>query len=255
MQMRSLPIQLMAITVTFLMFVGVHAPTASAAPIAAGDAIAVDLSSVGGSAANFNVFNTATTITAGSVIRHNGGTVVDGVSLTFAGPATLGFNNDPDGEGWAGAGGDPYYVQAANDLAFETTTGANGLTLTFAGLNDSLTYTLRVYSLLNYPTSGGGATAVQNRLTTFEVTDGAGTQSVQNTRKFRWDAASLEASNMVFSDLQTNGSGQIILRVGFGATDFGTSFLNAAVLEVVPEPASLALMGLGGLMMLPRRRR
>ncbi len=225
-----------------------HGPTASAAPIAVGDAIAVDFSSTGGSATNFNVFTSNSTKAAGTVIRHSDGAVVDGVSLTVAG-ATAFNDNNSNAEGWSGEIGvgappdDPYYVQAANDLAYET--GAGAISLTFAGLDDSLTYNVRIYSLLNQDTG---------RTMNFSVTNGAGFETLLNSsRADRWNAATLEAGGTVFSGVSVNASNEIVVTYTDGNNAVG--FMNAVVLEVVPEPASLALMGLGGLMMLPRRRR
>jgi len=92
-----------ALLVASLAVTACMAIRAEGAPITAGDVIAVDFANDGGSASGFNVIDSNTTISAGSVIRYNGGTVLDGVSLTFAG--ATGFNDDSNANGWSGQTG------------------------------------------------------------------------------------------------------------------------------------------------------
>jgi len=223
---------------------------AQASPISPGDVIAVDFAGAathdaGGwgstgaaDAPNFNIFDSNTTITSGSVIRHSDNTVVDGVSITFGGAS--GFNNDPRGGDWPGTAADPYYVSAADDLAFRSGSTTAAMTLTFDGLDASLLYNVRVYSFFNDDTRW-------NRAHTFTVTNGTGFESINNTQGDRWFAATLEAAGTVFSSVSTNGSSQIV--VSMVPTNNSNPTWNAIVLEAVPEPGTLALcvMGLFGL--------
>ncbi|MEA1952422.1 MAG: PEP-CTERM sorting domain-containing protein [Planctomycetota bacterium] len=201
----------------------------------AGYAIAVDFANDGGSATNFNVIDSNATIAAGNVIRHSDGSAVDGVSLTFAG--ATGFNDDTAANGWTGQEADPYYVEAVNGLTYASGT-AGPITLTFAGLDDSLLYNVRVYSL--FSTKG-------TRTETFSVTDGSGTVGSTIARSVRWNASTLELGGTVYNGVFTDGSGNIVVSVTGANVD--NPFLNAVVLEAVPEPSTLTLciMGLCGL--------
>jgi len=189
----------------------------AAAPqaLAAGDVIAVDVSTHGGSAANFNVMNvSAAGLGAGSVIDYNDGIVRSGVSVALT--TVNGFNDDANANNWGGTAGDGYYVTAADDIAHY----GSPISLTFSGLNDALLYHARVYVLI-----GDNPTVTD----TITVTDGAGTRTDVKTRGTRWAAATLDAAGGVFNGLQTDGSGNIV--VTSAAT--GADILNAVVLEAV----------------------
>lgn len=189
--------------------------TPSQAAITAGDVIAVDLSTAGGTATNYNPFNANGSIAAGSVIRLSDGTVVTGTSLTFAGAG--GFNNDGAANAWPGTGADPHYVGAADDISFGGTQ-----TLTYAGLDPSLKYNVRIYSLIS-----NNPGAMEN----FVVTDGVGTTGITNsTRGSRWGAATLEAGGTVFNGVSTDASGNIAVSA---VPVNSNAFLNAVTLEAV----------------------
>jgi len=217
------------------------ATTSTYAAISAGDVLKLDLSNTGdadgGSLADWNQLSTNGTIADGSVIRHGDGAVVDGVTITLAG--RLGNNNDVNAANWPGMAGDPYYIPAADDLVYSTT--GYLLTVTFAGLDDALSYNARVYSLVN-----------ENKAAiNVGVTDGAGT--ITNTglnRQTLYNTAPL-SPNLIFNGVSTDGSGNIV------ATVSSTWHVNmeAVVLEAVPEPATMSLLALGGLGVFFRRRR
>ena len=70
------------------------------------------------------------------------------------------------------------------------------------------------------------------------------------TNTSRWSAATLEAAGTVFTDLQTDGAGNITITY----QSPNAFAMNAIVLVVVPEPASAVLGLMGGLLLLRRRR-
>lgn len=216
--------------------VALGAQGAHAALLVGGDVIKLDFSRAGdgdgGSLADWNQVADASTLS--NVKRHGAATTIDGVSISFTNLIPGRFNNDATSGGWGGTAADPYYIRAADDIYFHGNT--NDLSVTFSGLNASLSYTVRLYSLI------GGQTTTD----TFVVTDGAGFQSVTNRRDQRWNAATLEAAGTVFTDLQLDGNGQLVVRV----QDVGSPFypLNAIVVQAVgtvPEPSSLAVVALG----------
>ncbi len=213
-------------------------------PIALDDVIGIDFASAGGSATGFNVFSSNTTIADGSVIRHNGGSVVHGVSLSFSGGD--GFTNPGETAGWVGASSDLYYAdQELRDIVYASGSGSE-LTLTFAGLDDALSYDVRVYSLFD-------RSDIRNREEAISVTDGLGFQSLTSTRYSRWLATTLEDGGTVFTDLKTDGNGNLIVTVT-GPVDYNP-FLNAIVLQAVPEPSTLLMLFLAGLALASVRRR
>ncbi len=220
----------------------------SAAVIADGDVIKLDFATAGdgdgGSIADWNQVSTGlntTGITAGNVKLHGGGTV-DGVTIAFTNLQTGSFNNDGGAANWGGTAADAYYELATDDIYFHNDADAADFSVTFGGLDDSLSYNLRSYTLIG---NSGGTTY------TYSVSDGGGTQNYSGTNTSRWTAGTLEAAGTVFSDLQTDGSGNITVTY----SDPNALAMNAIVLEAVPEPSTTALLGLGGFALILRRRR
>ena len=201
--------------------------TVPPSPFAVGDVIAVDFGTGRGVAANYNVISAfGQTVSPGDVIRWNDGTPVEGVSLAFSGSG--GFNTASQ-DLWNGT--DPYYVTEAMDFVWGN---VSSLTLTFEGLDDSLLYNVRGYSLYNHGTT--------DRLESFTVTDGAGTiSSTPSQRTWRWQQSTLEDAGTVFSGLRTDGSGNLVVTVTHhGGTN---PLMNAIVLEaIVPEPGTWLLL-------------
>ena len=227
-------------------------PPAPPMPIQGGDVIKLDFSNAGdgdgGSLADWNrTTGAGATIPAGSVIRHGDGAVIPGVGISFSGGGT-GDGNDGASANWPGTGADPYYILAADDIYF----GPNARTTMFSGLDLSLTYNVRIYSLI-----GNNAGFVER----FTVTDGAGTQFSQATRTARWTASTLEAGGTVFAGLSPDAGGNLSVTVQ-GVSNIYYP-LNAIVLEavapptVIPEPVTMlaVVLGVSGLGGYIRKRR
>ena len=189
--------------------------------LAVDDVIAVDLSSVGGSASNFNVISTSGgVIPAGSVITHADGSTREEVSVTLS--AVNGFNDDANAGNWNGTAADAFYVTEADDIAYSP----SPITLTFAGLDQALKYNARIYALINDGASD-----------TVTVTDGASTQESTEVRSTRFASTTLEEAGLVFSELSADVNGELAVTVSSGAWEI----LNAVVLEVVsPNTAPVA---------------
>ena len=194
--------------------------------LAVGDKLAVDLSSAGGLATGHNVINSSgQTLAAGTLVNQNNDQVFEGVSVTLS--EVTGFNDDGNAANWGGTSADTYYVTEADDITFHP----EDITLTFSGLDNTYKYNARVYALIN-----DGATDV------ISVTNGAGTQSNSALRSARFAATTLEDAGLVFSNLSTDGAGNISVTVS--STD-AWRVLNAVVLEVASREneRSVSLVG------------
>ena len=143
------------------------------------------------------------------------------MNVTFTNMINGRFNNDGNSANWGGTAADPYYSLGADDIYFHGQ--AADLSVTFTGLDPSLGYNARIYSLI-----GNNAGTIEG----FVATDGAGTRTTQSTRGVRWSAPTLESGATVFSDLRANASNEVVVTV----QDVGNVYypLNAIVLEAVP---------------------
>ena len=219
------------------------ATTAQAATIAAGDVIKLDVSDAGDGAgtktADWNTLATTATpsIASGSVIRHGDGAVVDNTTIALSGAGGEVGAIGP--AAWTGLGSDPYY----NSLSYTDFFWGSDMTVTFGGLDAGLTYNVRLYHLLTEGTANVDLT----------VTDGAGFINRTNLdRSDLFDTVPL-SDDLIFNGVSADGSGNIIVNVNSTA---GVS-IEAVVLEAVaiPEPTTTALLGLGGLALILRRRK
>lgn len=184
-----------------------------------------------------NDWNDLNTNATHNTIHNLDGATLDGVSVQLSGG---GINNAGENS-WLGlvtSGGSapPEFVDSVTtDLLF------NNSTVTITGLDSSLTYNL-------YSTSHGGGAGFDGRNEAHTVTGDA----VYGPSVLNRGASRLGAFHS-FLGVKPNGSGTIVLQMT--ATDGSNNpAFNGLLINVVPEPSSLALLGLGGLMAMRRRR-
>lgn len=188
-------------------------------------------------------------------IPANGDNVTTGnLALFDTGLAATGWTvnvteNGSNLGGTAGSGADVsafpaalagFETEALEDSIFGNPNGVDpaGLLVTISGLDNSKTYDLLFY---------GSRSSQNSPDQTWSLTLGTGGASVVHS--------SLDNTTTVvdWDGLSTNGSGVIAFQISNGGA--GGLALNFGQIVEVPEPGSLALLGLGGLLVASRRRR
>jgi len=177
--------------------------------------------------------NNRDTIVNEATLAINGGTFQVGRDLKISGT----------GSALTVSGGQLDVADEIRDAGF----GTGNAVLSFNG--GTTTATSFNFSLPGESVTFGGSTAGSVTLS-----DNLGTVSPIN-----WLSGSLMEFTVAGADLsfyQTlYGNGDLLFE-GSNADPFGNNFqVSGATLSLIPEPASLALMGLGGLLMLGRGRR
>lgn len=202
---------------------------ASQAALVAGDSIGIDF----GSATTDSNFNAVTGVVTNlnAISTLTGATTDSLFSLATSGATFFGVDGAHQGPTAPTAN-----FSAAHLNDWSATYGGAGTvqTITFSGLNDSLTYNL---------TLAIGHSTDQN-LT-------GGTFGGDLTGSIALGANSAATHLVTFNDLTTGGDGTITFTYG-GAVASGFSALE---LSAVPEPSSAALLGLGSLALILRRRK
>lgn len=195
-----------------------------------------------------NSFNGGYTVT-NMVTTSNGTTTIDLTYTTAVATNTAALS--------VGAAPSPFNITTAyEDAIFTTgTTAGTGITVRFSQLDLSKTYKFTLF---------GSRSAADSRTTNFEMVGATTSTGSLQTSGTNLGGSGINYNNSSVlvlggvSGLAPNASSQIDLTLFATSTDtnkFG--YLNAMQIEVIPEPTSAMLIGLGlaGMAVAIRRRR
>lgn len=203
--------------------------SAQAASIGAGTVIGVDFAGTP-DASNFNVLTNDGTV---QDIKDTTGATLTGVDVSTSGRLVYNSNAADSTQ----KSGQPSQFTDAHLTDWVVFNGGVNYTITFIGLNDSLTYNLVI----------GGANDSNFNVDTTWTVDGQSDTTVAGP-KSGTDGSGAYVS---FTGLETDGSGNLVI---VGTKDVNYGVAAALELTAAPEPGSLALLGLGGLLIARRRR-
>lgn len=212
----------------------------SAAPLVNGTQIGIDLGPT--VTANWNNITTNNAGVPVNSVVSLAGPVIDGVEIATSNSQ---FTNNDGTNNWVGlstnAGSAPaeFVESVVTDISGNFNVGdANPYTVTVTGLDANLTYDIYVVSTANF-------TPIDTINILGDVNYGPSPISrpdAQNNGLFH-----------TFLGVSTNGAGTLVIT----STDTNTStnpIMNGILINVVPEPSSLALLGLSALLVARRRR-
>lgn len=228
------------------------------AALTANQSIGIDFATTGpstgsgyGAETDFNVLNGNGNLADGTVIDTNGSTL-SGVSISLTGAFS---DNAPMGDGdvigydTAAPGayydGTPYSDLSFNDGIF--TSPGNAFTITISGLSDALTYDISAIGRIGRLDGN-----------TFSLTAGDNAVSDSDTYGNIANVAGGSINPLSVSGATSTGG---VLTITFDdPTDaewYGVNALHVTAVSAaaVPEPSSTALLGLGGLALILRRRK
>ncbi|MGB0993926.1 MAG: PEP-CTERM sorting domain-containing protein [Akkermansiaceae bacterium] len=200
------------------------ASNASAA-LVAGQTMGIDHGADVAPTNNFNQFASGTSLMP---TIDTTGSAITGITVTAAGFTAQ--NSD------AVSRGDEDAVFNESNLTdwWGFPTGTTAMSLTIAGLDNALTYDLMIGA-------GFGGRDLQNVFTV----DGQ-SQQVDSTSTNPFTD---------FTGLSTDGSGNLVINISSASEDVRVVSAWALTANAVPEPSSTALLGLGGLALILRRRK
>ncbi len=147
-------------------------------------------------------------------------------------------------------GGSP--MDAGTTNLMEDYGGFNGTTITIAGLSPATKYQLVLY--------GAGDQTGGDQGTTFTIPQTGGPSLVgltSETFSGSGDRRISDGPGVAYTVLNplSDATGKININVSYNSSHFSTAPVNGFQLATVPEPASMALLAIGGTALLARRRR
>jgi len=212
--------------------------TAAHAALLEGQSIGVDFANgpnTPGAGAEVN-FNILTDVGVYENIINTSGAVVSGVTIHLKqSRGSMGENN----LGFGGANIGDYTGTPFSDLSFNDGIWNTGsIEVTISGLNNNLAYDILAIC---------AGPVTQDRAVTVTIGD------AQLSRTYNEFRANNVLSPLSFTSITTDGEGNVTIRF---SVETSAVALNAIHITAVPmpEPTSLALMGLGGLVIFRRRR-
>jgi hypothetical protein len=225
-----------------------------AAPFATGALINVNFEQFTPSLGTFEVESTLEGPAGGLGTQWNqfadddsAGTLVDSTGAATTVAFTTNFSEGRSG----GAGNTPMLRSTLTDFG-----RVQSRTLTITGLDPGGLYDLW---LASYRDSTAARERTAGQWTLVNPTTSASAQDIDNRSGRNGATFVLNYNYAVWEDVQADGSGQIVVNgKGFGLVDgYDDDYrlgLSGIQIQNIPEPGSLALLGLAGLVLLRRRR-
>lgn len=188
---------------------------------------------------NDNLRSTLTEFTTGA-------TVAVGLTQISGDTTAINFYNDDSGDigspnGNTGTGAAiPAPFNSAITEDWSGVVNGNSYDITFTGLNDLLTYNI-VYIV-------GG-------FTNNTVTEGLSLEA--DGKSTALGSNSVDPKTATLTGLSTDGLGNLLIQIVEPGAPSGTevAVISGLYLEAIPEPSSIALVGLSGIALLLRRRK